>query len=135
MNKTPVRVNGQVVETTIDLRQNEPYTLLTRKLQGDHSSTSDERVIELVLQVVNDETTPKTELVRTVKELRERVEQQREIIQQSVESNQVLSGAFEELSFMVIEQVLPQLEEKEVIDAKPIEDIAQPIEDEEELDE
>jgi len=34
------------------------------------------------------------------------------------------------LSFVVLEEVLPQLEEKEIIDATPIEDIAQPIEDE-----
>lgn len=130
LSKRPERADGEIIATSVDLRQNEPYTMVTRKLQGDHTNTSDEKIIEIVKQMLNDETTPKTELVRTVKELREQVEQQQEIIQQSVESNQVLSGAFEELSFMVIEQVLPQLEEKEVIDAMPIEDIAQPIEGE-----
>src|SRR5699024_9109113 len=112
------------------LRQNDPYTLLTRKVDGDHTNTSDKRLIEIVLQMVNEETTPKSVLIENIKELKEQVKEQQEIIQQSVESNQVLSSAFEELSFMVIEQVVPQLEEKEVIDATPIEDIAQPIEEE-----
>ena len=130
MNKIPKRVDGQIVETTIDIRQNEPYTLITRNVKGDHTNTDDKKAIELVLQMVNEETTPKAVMVESIKELKEQVKEQQEIIQQSVESNQVLSGAFEELSFMVIEQVLPQLEEKEVIDATPIEDIAQPIEEE-----
>ena len=130
MNKTPKRVDGQIVETTIDIRQNDPYTLITRNVDGDHTNTDDKKAIELVLQMVNEETTPKAVMVESIKELKEQVKEQQEIIQQSVESNQVLSGAFEELSFMVIEQVLPQLEEKEVIDATPIEDIAQPIEEE-----
>lgn len=130
MNKIPKRVDGQIVETTIDIRQNDPYTLITRNVKGDHTNTDDKKAIELVLQMVNEETTPKAVMVESIKELKEQVKEQQEIIQQSVESNQVLSGAFEELSFMVIEQVLPQLEEKEVIDATPIEDIAQPIEEE-----
>ena len=130
MNKIPKRVDGQIVETTIDIRQNEPYTLITRNVKGDHTNTDYKKAIELVLQMVNEETTPKAVMVESIKELKEQVKEQQEIIQQSVESNQVLSGAFEELSFMVIEQVLPQLEEKEVIDATPIEDIAQPIEEE-----
>src|SRR5699024_1311728 len=130
MNKIPKRVDGQIVETTIDIRQNDPYTLITRNVKGDHTNTEDKQAIELVLQIVNEETTPKAVMVESIKELKEQVKEQQEIIQQSVESNQVLSGAFEELSFMVIEQVLPQLEEKEVIDATPIEDIAQPIEEE-----
>src|SRR5699024_6446776 len=130
LNRAYKRADGQVIETTVDLRQNDPYTLLTRKVDGDHTNTSDKKLIEIVLQMVNEETTPKDVMDERIKELKEQVKEQQEIIQQSVESNKVLSGAFEELSFMVIEQVLPQLEEKEVIDATPIEDIAQPIEEE-----
>ena len=131
MNKTPKRVDGQIVETTIDIRQNDPYTLITRNVKGDHTNTDDKKAIELVLQMVNEETTPKAVMVESIKELKEQVKEQQEIIRQVLESNQTLSNAFEELSIVVLEEVLPQLEEKEVIDATPIEDIAQPIENEE----
>ena len=131
MNKTPKRVDGQIVETTIDIRQNDPYTLITRNVDGDHTNTDDKKAIELVLQMVNEETTPKAVMVENISELKEQVKEQQEIVQQVLETNEVLSNAFEELSFVVLEEVLPQLEEKEVIDATPIEDIAQPIEDEE----
>ena len=131
MNKTPKRVDGQIVETTIDIRQNDPYTLITRNVKGDHTNTDDKKAIELVLQMVNEETTPKSVLIENIKELKEQVKEQQEIVQQVLETNEVLSNAFEELSFVVLEEVLPQLEEKEIIDATPIEDIAQPIEDEE----
>ena len=131
MNTIPKRVDGQIVETTIDIRQNEPYTLITRNVKGDHTNTDDKKAIELVLQMVNEETTPKSVLIENIKELKEQVKEQQEIVQQVLETNEVLSNAFEELSFVVLEEVLPQLEEKEVIDATPIEDIAQPIEDEE----
>ena len=131
MNKIPKRVDGQIVETTIDIRQNEPYTLITRNVKGDHTNTDDKKAIELVLQMVNEETTPKSVLIENIKELKEQVKEQQEVVQQVLETNEVLSNAFEELSFVVLEEVLPQLEEKEIIDATPIEDIAQPIEDEE----
>ena len=84
-----------------------------------------------MLQMVNEETTPKAVMVESIKELKEQVKEQQGIIQQALESNQLLSSAFEELSIVVLEKVLPQLEEKEIIDATPIEDIAQPIENEE----
>src|SRR5699024_1758453 len=131
MNKTPKRVDGQIVETTIDIRQNDPYTLITRNVKGDHTNTDDKKAIELVLQMVNEETTPKSVLIENIKELKEQVKEQQEVVQQVLETNEVLSNAFEELSFVVLEEVLPQLEEKEIIDATPIEDIAQPIEDKE----
>lgn len=131
MNKIPKRVDGQIVETTIDIRQNDPYTLITRNVKGDHTNTDDKKAIELVLQMVNEETTPKAVMVESIKELKEQVKEQQGIIQQALESNQLLSSAFEELSIVVLEKVLPQLEEKEIIDATPIEDIAQPIENEE----
>ena len=131
MNKIPKRVDGQIVETTIDIRQNEPYTLITRNVKGDHTNTDDKKAIELVLQMVNEETTPKSVLIENIKELKEQVKEQQEVVQQVLETNEVLSNAFEELSFVVLEEVLPQLEEKEIIDATPIEDIAHPIEDEE----
>ena len=131
MNKIPKRVDGQIVETTIDIRQNEPYTLITRNIKGDHTNTDDKKAIELVLQMVNEETTPKSVLIENIKELKDQVKEQQEVVQQVLETNEVLSNAFEELSFVVLEEVLPQLEEKEIIDATPIEDIAQPIEDEE----
>ena len=131
MNKTPKRVDGQIVETTIDIRQNNPYTLITRNVEGDHTNTDDKKAIELVLQMVNEETTPKAVMVENIKELKEQVKEQQEIIRQALESNQLLSSAFEELTYVVLEEVLPQLEEKEVIDATPTEDIAQPIENEE----
>ena len=131
MNKIPKRVDGQIVETTIDIRQNEPYTLITRNVKGDHTNTDDKKAIELVLQMVNEETTPKSVLIENIKELKEQVKEQQEVVQQVLETNEVLSNAFEELSFVVLEEVLPQLEEKEIIDATPIEDIAQPIKDEE----
>ena len=131
MNKIPKRVDGQIVETTIDIRQNDPYTLITRNVKGDHTNTDDKKAIELVLQMVNEETTPKSVLIENIKELKEQVKEQQEVVQQVLETNEVLSNAFEELSFVVLEEVLPQLEEKEVIDATPIEDIAQPIKDEE----
>ena len=130
MNKTPKRVDGQIVETTIDIRQNDPYTLITRNVKGDHTNTDDKKAIELVLQMVNEETTPKSVLIENIKELKEQVKEQQEVVQQVLETNKVLSNAFEELSFVVLEEVLPQLEEKEIIDATPIEDIAQPIEEE-----
>ena len=130
MNKIPKRVDGQIVETTIDIRQNEPYTLITRNVKGDHTNTDDKKAIELVLQMVNEETTPKSVLIENIKELKEQVKEQQEVVQQVLETNEVLSNAFEELSFVVLEEVLPQLEEKEIIDATPIEDIAQPIEEE-----
>ena len=131
MNKIPKRVDGQIVETTIDIRQNDPYTLITRNIKGDHTNTDDKKAIELVLQMVNEETTPKAVMVENISELKEQVKEQQEVVQQVLKTNEVLSNAFEELSFVVLEEVLPQLEEKEVIDATPIEDIAQPIEDEE----
>lgn len=131
MNKIPKRVDGQIVETTIDIRQNDPYTLITRNVKGDHTNTDDKKAIELVLQMVNEETTPKSVLIENIKELKEQVKEQQEVVQQVLETNEVLSNAFEELSFVVLEEVLPQLEEKEIIDATPIEDIAQPIEDKE----
>src|SRR5699024_791898 len=123
--------DGQVIETVVDLRQNDPYTLLTRKVDGDHTNTSDKRLIALVLQMVNEDTTPKSVLIENIKELKEQVKEQQEVVKTVLETNEVLSNAFEELSFVVLEEVLPQLEEKEIIDATPIEDIAQPIEDEE----
>ena len=131
LNRAYKRSDGQVIETTVDLRQNDPYTLLTRKVDGDHTNTSDKKLIEIVLQVVNEETTPKAVMVENISELKEQVKEQQEVVQQVLKTNEVLSNAFEELSFVVLEEVLPQLEEKEVIDATPIEDIAQPIEDEE----
>ena len=131
MNKTPKRVDGQIVETTIDIRQNDPYTLITRNVDGDHTNTDDKKAIELVLQMVNEETTPKAVMVENISELKEQVKEQQETIRQVLESNQTLSNAFEELSIVVLEEVLPQLKKKEVIDATPIEDIAQPIENEE----
>lgn len=131
LNRAYKRADGQVIETTVDLRQNDPYTLLTRKVDGDHTNTSDKKLIEIVLQMVNEETTPKAVMVESIKELKEQVKGQQGIIQQALESNQLLSSAFEELSIVVLEKVLPQLEEKEIIDATPIEDIAQPIENEE----
>ena len=131
MNKIPKRVDGQIVETTIDIRQNDPYTLITRNVKGDHTNTDDKKTIKLVLQMVNEETTPKSVLIENIKELKEQVKEQQEVVQQVLETNEVLSNAFEELSFVVLEEVLPQLEEKEIIDATPIEDIAQPIEDKE----
>ena len=131
LNRAYKRSDGQVIETVVDLRQNDPYTLLTRKVDGDHTNTGDKRLIEIVLQMVNEETTPKSVLIENIKELKEQVKEQQEIVQQVLETNEVLSNAFEELSFVVLEEVLPQLKEKEVIDATPIEDIAQPIEDEE----
>ena len=131
LNRAYKRSDGQVIETVVDLRQNDPYTLLTRKVDGDHTNTSDKRLIEIVLQMVNEETTPKSVMVENISELKEQVKEQQEIVQQVLETNEVLSNAFEELSFVVLEEVLPQLKEKEVIDATPIEDIAQPIEDEE----
>ena len=131
MNKIPKRVDGQIVETTIDIRQNEPYTLITRNVKGDHTNTDDKKAIELVLQMVNEETTPKAVMVENINKLKGQVKEQQEIIQQVLESNQTLSNAFEELSIVVLEEVLPQLTDKDVIDAIPIEDIAQPIENEE----
>ena len=131
LNRAYKRSDGQVIETVVDLRQNDPYTLLTRKVDGDHTNTSDKKLIEIVLQMVNEETTPKAVMVESIKELKEQVKEQQGIIQQALESNQLLSSAFEELSIVVLEKVLPQLEEKEIIDATPIEDIAQPIENEE----
>ena len=131
LNRAYKRSDGQVTETVVDLRQNDPYTLLTRKVDGDHTNTSDKRLIEIVLQMVNEETTPKAVLIGNIKELKEQVKEQQEVVQQVLKTNEVLSNAFEELSFLVLEEVLPQLEEKEIIDATPIEDIAQPIEDEE----
>ena len=131
LNRAYKRSDGQVIETVVDLRQNDPYTLLTRKVDGDHTNTSDKRLIEIVLQMVNEETTPKAVLIGNIKELKEQVKEQQETIRQVLESNQTLSNAFEELSIVVLEEVLPQLEEKEIIDATPIEDIAQPIENEE----
>ena len=131
LNRAYKRSDGQVIETVVDLRQNDPYTLLTRKVDGDHTNTSDKKLIEIVLQMVNEETTPKAVMVESIKELKEQVKKQQGIIQQALESNQLLSSAFEELSIVVLEKVLPQLEEKEIIDATPIEDIAQPIENEE----
>ena len=131
LNRAYKRSDGQVIETVVDLRQNDPYTLLTRKVDGDHTNTSDKKLIEIVLQMVNEETTPKSVLIENIKELKEQVKEQQEIVQQVLETNEVLSNAFEELSFVVLEEVLPQLEEKEIIDATPIEDIAQPIDGEE----
>lgn len=130
MNRIPHRADGQIVETTIDIRQHDPYTLITRKIEGDHTNTSDKKAIELVLQIVNEETTPKAVMISNIKELKAQVTEQQETIQHVLETNQMLSNAFEELIFVVLEEVLPQLEEKEIIDAAPIEDIAQPIEDE-----
>src|SRR5699024_9445606 len=120
LNRAYKRSDGQVIETVVDLRQNDPYTLLTRKVDGDHTNTSDKRLIEIVLQMVNEETTPKAVMVENIKELKEQVKEQQETIRQVLESNQTLSNAFEELSIVVLEEVLPQLEEKEVIDATPI---------------
>ena len=127
LNRAYKRSDGQVIETVVDLRQNDPYTLLTRKVDGDHTNTSDKKLIEIVLQMVNEETTPKAVMVENIKGLKAQVTEQQETIQQVLETNQMLSNAFEELTFVVLEQVLPQLEEKEIIDAIPIE----PIEDEE----
>ena len=46
MNKIAKRVDGQIVETTIDIRQNDPYTLITRNVKGDHTNTDDKKAIE-----------------------------------------------------------------------------------------
>src|SRR5699024_5618237 len=94
----------------------------TRKVDGDHTNTSDKKLIEIVLQMVNEETTPKSVLIENIKELKEQVKEQQEVVQQVLETNEVLSNAFEELSFVALGEVLPQLEEKEIIDATPIED-------------
>ena len=68
LNRAYKRSDGQVIETVVDLRQNDPYTLLTRKVDGDHTNTSDKKLIEIVLQMVNEETTPKSVLIENIKE-------------------------------------------------------------------
>src|SRR5699024_7980242 len=162
LNKAPKVVEGQVVSTIIDIKQDEPYTILSRELDGDHTQSTDKKLIESVLEVVNEETTPKSELKNNIKELKEELEQtkvvvgeQRKIIEQQLETNRVLSNAFEELSIVVLDEVLPKLEKdvvdmtpiepidpeeeesegENVIDATPIEDTAQLIESEEETEE
>src|SRR5699024_4242649 len=135
LNRAYKRSDGQVIETVVDLRQNDPYTLLTRKVDGDHTNTSDKKLIEIVLQMVNEETTPKSVLIENIKELKEEIVQtkeivgeQRKIIEQQLETNRVLSNAFEELSIVVLDEVLPKLE-KDVVDMTPIES-DEPVEDE-----
>lgn len=161
LNKAPKVVEGQVVSTIIDLKQDDPYTVLSRELDGDHTQSTDKKLIESVLEVVNEETTPKSELKSNIKELKEGLVQtkeivgeQRKIIEQQLETNRVLSNAFEELSIVVLDEVLPKLEKdvvdmtpiepiepeeeepegENIIDATPIEDTAQPIEADESVE-
>ena len=92
MNRIPHRADGQVVETTIDIRQHDPYTLITRKIEGDHTNTSDKKAIELVLQIVNEETTPMSEIKSDIKGLRHQFENQEKEVSQTKEKVVKLDG-------------------------------------------
>lgn len=113
MNKAPKAVNGQILSTVIDIRQNDPYTIISREIDGDQTNTTDKKAIELVLEVVNEETTPKNELKGNIKELQEKVESAFETIKSQKESADTLYGTIDELISVIYEQVLPNMPEKE----------------------
>ena len=92
LNRSYKRLDGQVIETTVDLRQNDPYTLLTRKVDGDHTNTSDKKLIEIVLQIVNEETTPMSEIKSDIKGLKHQFENQEKEVSQTKEKVVKLDG-------------------------------------------
>lgn len=125
IGKTPNRSNGQITSTTIDIRQDEPYTIISRTFNEDLTNAEDSRAIELVLELVNEETTPKSELKSNIKDLKEELDrtkkvvtEQKELIEQQVQSNQLLSNAFDGLTFLVLEKVIPELEKEEPEEAE-----------------
>lgn len=110
MNKAPKAVNGQIISTVIDIRQNDPYTIISREIDGDQTNTMDKRAIELVLEVMNEETTPKSEVKNSVKQLEERLSDALEVIEKQKETSTVLADAMEDMINFVYENI-PQEED------------------------
>lgn len=114
----PKLKEGQVTATIVDIKQEEPYTIISRTLEGDHTNASDDKLVELVLEKVHKELTPKENLVQEVNDLKEKVAQQSETIKQALESNQLLSDAFEELSIVVLDELVQNTDESETTTTK-----------------
>lgn len=105
MNKAPKAVNGQILSTVIDVRQNDPYTIISREIDGDQTNTTDKRAIELVLEVVNEETTPKNEVKNSVKQLEEKLSDALKVIDKQKETSTVLADAMEDMIAFVYENI------------------------------
>ena len=127
MNKAPKAVNGQIVSTVIDIRQNEPYTIISREIDGDQTNTTDKKAIELVLEMVNEETTPKSEVENSVKQLEEKLSSALDVIEKQKETLSVLSDAMEDMIVFVYENI-PQKgdapEEEKAPEEEPTEEEA-----------
>ena len=127
MNKAPKAVNGQIVSTVIDIRQNEPYTIISREIDGDQTNTTDKKAIELVLELVNEETTPKSEVKNSVKQLEEKLSSALDVIEKQKETSAVLSDALEDMIAFVYENI-PQKEgtpeEEDALEEEPTEEEA-----------
>lgn len=117
MNKSPKAVNGQVMSTVIDIKQNDPYTIISREIDGDQTNTTDKKAIELVLEMVNEETTPKSEVKNSVKQLEEKLSAALDVIESQKETSTVLVNAMEDMIAFVYDNIPPKegVPEDEVI--------------------
>ena len=107
MNKSPKLSGGQVTSTVIDIKQDEPYTILSREIDGDHSSTPDRKAIELVLQTLNHETTSAKDIKNNIDQLEKALEETKEIVNIQKEDAKLTAGALEEVIVM-LHELLPQ---------------------------
>lgn len=114
MNKTMVRVDGQITSTVIDIRQEEPYTIISREIGGDHTNTTDNKAIELVLEVMNNETTKPGSLKKEMKLIENAVSEANEVIEEESDKASVTSDALEELLVLIYEVIIPRLPDEEV---------------------
>ena len=110
MNKTPKSYNGEIVSTVIDIKQDEPYTIVSREIDGDHSNASDKRSIELVLELLNEETTPRNEMKLNLKNVENKLSEAMDSIEAQQKTANVLAGTVEELIALFYEEVVPKEE-------------------------
>lgn len=113
MNKTPKSYNGEIVSTVIDIKQDEPYTIVSREIDGDHSNASDKRSIELVLELLNEETTPTNEMKSNLKNVESKLSEAMDSIEAQQKTANVLAGTVEELIALIYEEVISKEEQEE----------------------
>lgn len=109
MNKQTKASDGQIVSTKIDIKQNDPYTIISREIDGDHSATSDKKAIELVLEQLNEETTPKSELKGSIRELQNNFSSSLKSIEEQEYGVETLFGTVDELISVIYEDIIPKI--------------------------
>lgn len=111
MNKSPKSHKGEVLSTVIDIRQDEPYTIISREIDGDHTNTTDSKAIELVLEVVNDETTKPGSLKKEMKLIENALDEATDSLEKESGKTNLVSDTLEELLVLIYDEVIPRLPE------------------------